>query len=252
MEQVKILIVEDELIIAKPMQMALEKKGYKVPFIATSGDQALEVIKNDRPDLVLMDIHLKGKIDGITTAKMINRLYPLPIIYITQLDSEEIFRTAKETFPKNYITKPFGNEALFRAIELAIQQPENSQLNSSFYNQIESKVSDGVFVLSTNSKFHRKIFLKDILYIQSMGAYTNIYIERKTEIENNKINVALSSNHVIELLAFPALIRVHNSCYVNIQKIDKLQDSKIFIQGIEIQVSKTFKNALIKRLVFIP
>src|SRR3954464_1100527 len=103
MEHIKVLIVEDELVTAERMKRALEKKGYKVTAIANSGKQALAEVEKESVDIVLMDIHLNGKIEGIITAKIIKQICACGIIYITELKDEAIFQTAKETFPKNYI-----------------------------------------------------------------------------------------------------------------------------------------------------
>ncbi len=164
METAKILIVEDHFPTAERMKRILEKKGYKITAIATSRVEALMAIEKEKADLVLMDIHLNGKIEGVITAKEIKQQYPVSIIYVTELKDEEIFKQAKETFPKHYISKPYTDADLVHAVELAIQQP------GGFFTQIEPKVRDGIFILSNNGeKLHKKVRFDNILFIKASG-----------------------------------------------------------------------------------
>jgi len=251
MKPVLILIVEDELIIARHMQIVLENKGYKICVIARCGEQALEIIKKDKPDLVLMDIHLKGNIDGITTARTINRLYSLPVIFVTEQDNEDVFRTANETHPKNYLTKPFTDNALFRAVELAIQQPETQQANPSF-DQIESKVNDAVFII-TSENVSKKLPFKDILYIESNTVYSKIYFKEEGNTKDSYYNISYSSNVVVAKLGYPELVKVHRSFHVNIQRIEGIKNAEISLQGTSttIPVGQEFKKSFNKKLIFL-
>ena len=95
----KLLIVEDEMILAGDMQMQLEKIGYDVVGIASSGKNAMKLTKETSPDLILMDIVLKGDMDGIDTSKELNKLYNIPIVYLTAYFDDEILDRAKKTQP---------------------------------------------------------------------------------------------------------------------------------------------------------
>ena len=83
MPQANILIVEDEPIVAKDIQVSLQRLGYRVPATATSGEEAIRKTKESQPDLILMDIVLKGKMDGVETVKQIRKQYDVPVIYLT-------------------------------------------------------------------------------------------------------------------------------------------------------------------------
>jgi CheY-like chemotaxis protein len=114
------MIVEDEWITADDIGMSLQSLGYTVTSMVTSGEEAIQKAEKDKPDLVLMDIMLKGKMDGIEAASQIRSCYNIPIIYLTAYADEKILERAKITEPFGYIVKPFVNEDLKIAIEIAL------------------------------------------------------------------------------------------------------------------------------------
>ncbi|CAN1212763.1 ATP-binding protein [Tumidithrix helvetica PCC 7403] len=116
----KILIVEDEQLVALDIQRRLTQLGYMVVAIADSAQTALEAVAKHHPDLVLMDIHLKGNIDGITTATQIRAEYHLPVIFLTAHADEATVSQAKETQPFGYLIKPVQTKNLSTAIEIAL------------------------------------------------------------------------------------------------------------------------------------
>ena len=121
-ERAKILIVEDESIVAEDLKEVLEKKGYIVPGTVSSGEEALEVVSISHPDLILMDISLSGKLDGIETAKRIHEKYNIPVIYLTSYSSEGYIESAKQTDPYGYIVKPFDPPSIATTIEIALHK----------------------------------------------------------------------------------------------------------------------------------
>lgn len=120
----KILIVEDEAVVSLDIARRLEKMGYEVVDRVASGEEALEVIKQERPDLVLMDINLQGEMDGIQTATILYKEHNLPVIYLTAYAGESTLQGAKESKPYGYILKPFKERELRAAIEIAISRHE--------------------------------------------------------------------------------------------------------------------------------
>ncbi|HEX7628286.1 MAG TPA: response regulator [Candidatus Methanoperedens sp.] len=116
----KILVVEDEGIIAMHIQNSLINLGYSVSGLASSGEEAIEMAKNYQPDLVLMDIVLAGKMDGIEAADHIRNNYNMPVIYLTAHGDKSTFHRAKITEPYGYLLKPFKERELHIAIEIAL------------------------------------------------------------------------------------------------------------------------------------
>ena len=115
---IKILIVEDEMIIAANTSLQLTNLGYEVSGIVSRGEDALLHIKENLPDIVLLDIQLKGELDGIETAHQMQKDFNIPIIYLTSNVDEAHFERAKRTNPYAFISKPFKKLDLQHAIEL--------------------------------------------------------------------------------------------------------------------------------------
>lgn len=120
MVQTKILIVEDEIIIAEDLQRRLERLGYIVTGIATSGKEAMDKIIEQMPDLILMDIVIHGETDGIETANNVKSLYDIPIIYLTAFSDDVTLKRAKITEPFGYMVKPYRERELMITIEIAL------------------------------------------------------------------------------------------------------------------------------------
>jgi len=115
-----VLIVEDELIIAREMEFRLKELGCSVIGIAETGPQALQVLEIATPDLVLMDIGLKGPLDGVATAEEIGRRWSVPVVYVTAVSDESVVRRAQATAPSGYLVKPFSEEAFRSSVETAL------------------------------------------------------------------------------------------------------------------------------------
>lgn len=120
----QILIVEDEIIIAEGLQRKLKTMGYDVPVIVSSGEETIKIIKENNPDLVLMDIVIHGKMDGIETAKQIHSLFDIPVVYLTAFADEKTLERAKITEPFGYLIKPYKDRELQITIEIALYKHE--------------------------------------------------------------------------------------------------------------------------------
>ncbi len=127
MLQKKIMLVEDEMIVAVGMQRRLENMGYIVPGIVDNGEEAVRKAGELKPDLILMDIVLKGEMDGIEAAQQIHELYDIPIIYLTAYSDEETLERAKITEPFGYVLKPFEDREVQSVIEMALYKHETER-----------------------------------------------------------------------------------------------------------------------------
>jgi PAS domain S-box-containing protein len=155
MSNSKIMLVEDESVVAIDIKLRLESLGYIVNDIAPSGEEAIEKISKNPPDLVLMDIVLKGKLDGIETAQKIGALYNIPILYLTAYSDEKTLERAKITGPFGYIIKPFEDRELQSAIEIALYKHEmESKLRESEEWLSTTLTSIGDAVIATNQEGH--------------------------------------------------------------------------------------------------
>jgi len=117
-----ILVVEDEAIIADDIRRTLIRFGYDVPLVASTGRAALEAAASFKPQLVLMDIKLKGAMDGIEAASAIQREHDVPIVYLTSHSDDATLARAMQTAPSGYVLKPFDERELRTAIEVALNK----------------------------------------------------------------------------------------------------------------------------------
>ena len=120
MKKARILITEDEQIVAEDLKMALEAMGYSIIGIASSGERAIELADREKPDLILMDIILSGKMDGIAAAYTIRSRHDIPVIYLTAYADSTLLERAKQTEPLGYIVKPFNEREVHSNIEIAL------------------------------------------------------------------------------------------------------------------------------------
>ncbi|MGB3297056.1 MAG: response regulator [Phormidesmis sp.] len=131
MSAIQVMIVEDESVIALDIKSSLGKLGYAVSGMAASGDVALRKIEATRPDLVLMDIHLKGEMTGIEVSEKIKSHFQIPIVYLTANADSSTFQAAIGTDPYGYVLKPFKEKELGIAIEIALHQHQKGQVTRS-------------------------------------------------------------------------------------------------------------------------
>ncbi|MGV0106016.1 histidine kinase [Nostoc sp. DSM 114160] len=147
MTKAKILVVEDEAIVAKDLQYRLKKFGYTVPAIASSGEEAINIAIEISPDLVLMDIKLKGSIDGIEAAEEIYKRLDIPVIYLTAYADENTLERAKITEPFAYLLKPFKERELQTNIEITLTKhglEKQLKVNKKWLDALLKSISDGV------------------------------------------------------------------------------------------------------------
>ncbi|KKH48920.1 response regulator [Methanosarcina sp. 1.H.A.2.2] len=129
MYKAKILIVEDQNIVALNIRNRLKNMGYTVPVTAISGEEAIRKTELTNPDLVLMDIMLKGDMDGIEATRIIKSRFSIPVIYLTAYTDIKTLERAKLTEPSGYISKPFKEEDLFSNIEMALHKHRSRRVN---------------------------------------------------------------------------------------------------------------------------
>ena len=147
MSKVKVLVVEDNTDVAEGIRDILEDKGYSITDVVDSGEEAIKKAGQTRPDLVLMDIILKGDIDGIKAAKQIHSRFNIPVIYLTGYADEEKLQQAKLTEPYGYILKPFNAQELHATIEMAIYKRKlENELKSRFSTVLRS-IGDAVITI---------------------------------------------------------------------------------------------------------
>jgi len=208
MDKFKILIVEDDGLVAEDIRQILQKSRYSVTSISTSGQEALIKAKKDSPDLVLMDIVLEGKMDGIETAHKINTQFDIPIIYITAYSEKDTLEAAKLTQPYGYLIKPIDEKELLIAVEIALnkyREKKNVEKtlyeSESKYRQLIEKINESIILLDRKGiiSFVNDNFLKmngysqaevfghsilEFLESESLEKYRKQVLDKKNENHN--------------------------------------------------------------------
>lgn len=242
-EPIKILIVEDEMIIAANISLQLTSLGYEVIGIMPKGEDAISHIKSNIPDIILLDINLKGTLSGIETAQIIQKDYNIPIIYVTANADDAHFNEAKATNPYAFISKPFKKLDLERAIELTINriQTENGmEISTSDEKESSFILSDCIFVRHHEKMV--KVNIKDIYYIEAERNYCRIHCINKEYL------LASTLKDMEDKLTNQCFIRVHRSFIVNLSNIDEIATSHIVISKKAIPISPESKKQLLQHI----
>ncbi len=137
MQEKSILIVEDEGVVALSIQGALTKMGYRVVGIAVTGNEAIALAMEHKPDVILMDIHIKGDIDGIQTTERLNQITDIPVIFLTAYADDETVKRAIKTHSSSYLVKPYNPRELYSNIEFAIYKRRMKNRHGSNRENLE-------------------------------------------------------------------------------------------------------------------
>lgn len=242
----RILIVEDEMVIAANISLQLTNFGYEITGLLPRGEQVLAHIQETPPDIILLDVHLKGELDGIAVGKLIQAKQPTPIIYLTSNSDDLTFNRAKATNPYAFLAKPFKNRDLKRTIELAINRiekensPTKNDKSAVVENEQSTVLADRIFVRHKDTMV--KLFIKDILYIEAERNYSRIFTKNKEYV------LTMTLKTMAERLPTAHFLRIHRSYIINLSQIDEVSDSYIVINRKAIPLSKSQKEELLTRV----
>ena len=249
MEQpIRILIVEDNVIIADDMQSMLEEIGYEIVDNVIVYEQAVEVLKNKEVDLVLIDIILASDKTGIDLGKHIRENYNIPFIFVTSNSDRATVENAKTVKPNGYLVKPFEQQDLYTSIEIALSNFTSVKNNGSSESQeeeddrlISNKVlKDSIFVKKQH--LYYRIQFGDIQFIKA----DNVYLEVNTI--DKKFLVRSPLKDYLEKLPQQKFYRAHKSYIVNVDHIDAINSKDILINNTLIPISKEFKEFIISAM----
>lgn len=211
MNPIKILVVEDEIIVAQDIAGRLKKLGYSVTATVASGEEALEKVAENQPDLVLMDIVLKGEMDGVTAAEKIRTKVDVPTVFLTAYADEQTLQRAKITDPFGYIIKPFQQNDLRVAIEIALHR-----------HSIETKMRES---LKTSEAARESV--------EEKTQRQNQYISMAAHELRNPLNAILISAELLELdrtrSSDDSQVRTLRLVHSATQKMNQLIDDMLFM-----------------------
>lgn len=243
MEAIRILIVEDEPIIAADLADRLTEMGFSIAGQYGSGEEALSELSESAPDLVLLDIKLEGQLDGIETAHKILEYRSIPVIFLTSNSDDATFARARTVLPAAFLSKPFRGKDLRHAIELAISRtplPQPSLPQSVLATNAHYQFHDRIFI-KTKDRMVR-IFIRDILWVEADDYYCKVV----TPVKEFLIGQTLKQ-FAEALTDWPEFLRVHRSYLVNLSHIEEIGDNHLVITKNKIPLSKFGKEEIIAR-----
>ncbi len=241
MSKIKILIVEDELIIAEDLKDILESLDYEVCGIAISAREALQLLEEHAPDIALLDIQIKGGKDGIELANDINEQFKIPFIFLSSHADAATLERAKQVKPFGYLVKPFQEKDIHTTVEMALNNfaETNNHKVESDHNP-GFVLNDSLFV--RNNSMLVKLKFNDILYLEADANYTNIFA-------NNKKYVLRSTLKELEQkLEGHHFSRIHKSFLINLNAIDAIEAHSVHVGGQEIPISRTQHSWLLNQI----
>lgn len=235
--KIRVLIVEDNSLIAEEISITLKKHSLEVVDICRSGEDAINTFKVKDIDLVLMDVILNGKMDGIETASKILQHRTLPIIYLTDHTDKKFLDRAMDTYPASYLSKPYDEATLVRTIEIAF----NNHVALA-RKQSSTSSKEDTFLLTASQQFER-VYYKDVLFLKAARSYCDVVTDSYT------YTICNSMNHVQEKnFAAPEFIRVHRSYVVNSKRITKVVGNVIFLNDKELGIGREYREDLMNAL----
>ncbi len=239
-KKTRVLIVEDDMIIASNLSLQMTKEGYEVTGIESRGEEAVLHTRLNTPDVILMDINLKGRLNGIETVKNIQAEADIPIIYITANNDETTFEEARKTHPFAFVDKPITMRELSRTLALATERLRVTRENAEIKTEQIALLNDRIFIRHQGQMV--KLLLKDILYVEADRNYSNLITENKSYV------LATTLKEMQNHLPSARFLRIHRSFLVNITKLDVLADNHVEINRKVIPLSKTYKEELLRHL----
>lgn len=241
-EKIKIMVVEDEMIIAAKVAMFLSELGYEVTAILPGAEEALAHLEYHRPDLALLDIQLGGPMDGIGLAAELRNKYQLPVIFLTANADDLTFERAKTVQPFAFLQKPFRKTELQRALELAFARMAGTSADSLPSETPDDGhcLNDRIFVRHQDKMV--KIMFTDILHIAAERSYCRMVTTEKEYL------LTMPMKRLEDKLPPDTFQRIHRSHVVNIKHVDEVSDAMVKIAGEKLPLSANLKAEFMKRL----
>lgn len=248
-QTVRILIVEDNVIIADDMQSMLEEIGYEIVSSVMAFEQAVKVLAENEVDLVLIDIVLASDKTGIDLGKHIREKYNIPFVFITSNSDRATVESAKLVKPNGYLVKPFEQQDLYTAIEIALSnfsESGNHDSSANFDSQSEENTSssgilkDSIFVKKQH--LYYRIPFKDIMYIKADNVYLEVYTKEQMFLVRSPLK------DYLEKLPSNSFFRSHKSYIINVEHVMAVNAKDVLIGDELIPISKDFKDFILKAM----
>ncbi len=247
MSKTKVLVIEDESIVSKDIQHSLKRLGYIVCGAASTGEKAIVLAEVEKPDIVLMDIMLKGEMNGIEAAEIVRREHKIPLIFLTAYADGATLNKAKITEPYGYIIKPFKEIDLHTSIEMALykhkKEQEVEKERDLFYSLVDVRDTNEFIFVKANSKLV-KLNLKDIYFIEALKDYVVINTDEK------RYTIHSTMKDIERKLGDEQFIRVHRSFIVRLDKIASIEYPNLQLEKDKklIPIGGSYKDDLVTKI----
>ncbi len=240
---IKILVVEDEMIIGAKVSMFLSELGYEVTGILPRAEEALLQLEENRPDIALLDINLKGSMDGIALAQVLHNEHHIPVVFLTANSDDATFQRAKAAKPYAFLAKPFKKLDLQRALELTISllanQTQKEHPESKPGEETPYILSDRIFV--RNKEKMIKILFDTILYVEAERNYCRIVTKTKDYLLTMPMKT-------LEDKLPASFQRIHRSHIVNLAQVDEVDESHVIVGQKALPLSKSMREEFLMRI----
>lgn len=241
--KLKILIVEDEMLIGAKISLFLTELGYEVTAILPRAEEALLHVQDNLPDIALLDVRLKGEMDGIALAELLQKQQNLPIIFLTANSDDATFNRAKAAKPFAFLAKPFRKTELQRAIELTISRMESEANSNSTAPKAEEDnaylLDDRIFVRFKDRMV--KIVFDAILYVEADRNYCRIFTQQKEYL------LTMPMKALEDKLPPAQFQRIHRSHIVNLAHVDEVAEGDVIIGTKHLPLSQSLREEFLKR-----
>jgi len=247
--RVRILLVEDEAVLALDLTDLLEAEGYEVVGTAATGPRALELFREHHVDLLLCDIRIQGPWDGIETAQRLLAERAVPLIYLTALADRETLARALPTAPAGYLAKPVSVAGLRAAIEVALQSfrpaeaasapAPTADTASTAQRETILRLDDHIFI-KHNYQFVR-LALVDIVMLEADNTSTTLVTT------GPRYSLRLPLTGTLERLRYLPLVRVHRSYAININRVSAFNDSEATVGGQVVPLGRQYKADFLRQ-----
>ncbi|MFI1772299.1 LytR/AlgR family response regulator transcription factor [Thalassobellus citreus] len=237
MSEIKVLVVEDEIIIADNICDTLNDLGFEALEPAMSYTEAITLIEIEKPDIAILDIQLSGKKTGIDLAEKMNNDFNLPFIFLTSNADKVTLNEAKKVMPPAYLIKPFSKEELYTTVEIVYN---NFLMKNEKTKSNKQVVENALFIKERGAMV--KLSFDEILYLKSSHVYIEIVLKNKrTHLVRGSLNEIINKLN-------DKFIQVHRSYIVNIDFLQKVDNNSLVIYDVIIPLSKKYKESVYQNI----
>ena len=260
-ELIKVLVVEADSILSQGLSVGLQQYGYTIAGIAGQAEEAVRLFQENDADIILINIHIPGDMDGIDTALELMKIKRVPVIYLLAYADAATIGRIKQTYPVAFLIKPYNSSNISVAIEMAmhnfmacgqqdivteVNPPAQAVAGTNGHDVVDNEVilRQGNYIFIKRNFLFVKINLSEILYLEADGNYVHVVMKDK------KFTVRLSLMQVLQKINYSRFARINRSSVVNVDAIQSFNKEQVEIAQYEIPIGKSYKESFFRQLGF--